>query len=394
MVQGGGEPIGEHLVRDHGRAGLLASRRIEPEVARVRALEAEERVEPRLVERRLEVLGGALSRSRPLGRRRQLVEPVQHQHRAGVQVRHLLVVRDPPVTGLGVAEEPPLHRVVERFDRPVQRRAHALGDGFALFVPRVLEQVQERAGQDGLLAPAHAVLARIEVLQDPLGEAARERAERLDLEGLGGVVGVELDALAGNGESRVDGLADVAQHLDELVGVDRPRVPEVDRAVRLEEDDVRKPGRAVPRVGGVVDVGVDEDVDEVTVEVRVDVVAVERAFGELVAPVAPLGREQQEVRSPLLQVARDHVVGVVLELHLRMVVVIGEGRRGRRQRQDRASKEKRACAGVDRRRHHPCRSSSSSTFRRSASMPSSPATSPTSAPSASTRRMVSGWEIV
>ena len=144
--------------------------------------------------------------------------------------------------------------------------------------------------------------------------------------------------------------------------------------------------------GGVMDVGVDEDVDEVLVEVGVDLLPAQRPLGELVAPVAPLGREQQEERPPS-PVALDHAVGIVMEVHAGIDVLVGKGRNRHGQPQGGASNEQRTEAGTDRGGHRYRRARSSRTFPRSASLPSPPPTRPASAPSPSSRRMVSGWAI-
>ena len=207
-------------------------------------------------------------------------------------------------------------------------------------------------------------------------------------------VGLEDGVLAGDRQALFDGLADVAKHAGELLRVERARVPEVDRAVGLEKRDERETARPVLHVGGVMDVRVDEDVDEVLVEVGVDLLAAEGALGELVAPVAPLGREQQKER-PFSPIPLDHVVGVVMEVHPGIVVLVCKDRNRRGQPQDGACEQQRADAGTGRRMGHRYRRARSArTFPRSASLPSPPPIRSTSAPSPSSSRMVSGWEIV
>ena len=290
-------------------------------------------------------------------------------------------------------------------------------DGVLAFrVARALQQVQKGSRQDGLLAPAHPVLGRIEVFQDSVPEVPPKGDERRGIQwSPRRNVGLDGGVLTRNRNVLLDVLPDFPQHVDELVAVERARVFEVDGAVRIEKGDERQTLRPVLHIGGGVNVRVDEDVDEVLIKVGVDLFPAERVLRELVAPVAPLGREQQEVRPVSLDVALDHVIGVVLKVHPEIVVLVCEGRNGHDHRQNGtseekhadagkgrsghgrrgngASKEKRADAGGVRKHPHPRRARSSSTFRRSASLPSSPLTSPASAPSASTRRMVSGWEI-
>ena len=143
-----------------------------------------------------------------------------------------------------------------------------------------------------------------------------------------------------------------------------------------------------------MDVGVDEDVDEVLVEECIDLFPHEGPLGELMAPVTPLGREQQKERPALSAVVLDDVIGVLDKIDAGFMVLVGKRRDGRRSPQHGAHQGKDAGPQADRIRHRYRRARSSRTFPRSDSLPSSFPTRSTSTPSRSSSRMVSVWEIV